>query len=65
MFFRKRLKKITPEEEKEFYENIQQEKITFKDKVAMILSAYIIIVLPCIIVLVLLSLLAMLILGIL
>lgn len=65
MFFRKKLKKITPEQEREFRENIQKENITFKDKIAMILSAYLVIVLPCLIVLVLLSLLVMFLFGIL
>lgn len=65
MFFRKKLKKITPEEESEFRENIHKENITFKDKMAMILSAYVVIVLPCLIVLILLSLLAMFLVGVL
>lgn len=65
MFFRKKLKKITPEQEREFRENIQKENITFKDKIAMILSAYLVIVLPCLIVLVLLSLFVMFLFGIL
>lgn len=65
MFFRKKLKKITPEEEAKFRENIQKENITFKDKIAMILSAYVVIVLPCLIVLVLLSLFVMFLFGIL
>lgn len=65
MFFRKKLKKITPEEKAEFRENIQKENVNFKDKIAMVLSAYVVIVLPCLIVLILLSLLAMFLVGVL
>ena len=63
-FFRKRLKKSTPEEEKAFRERMQEEKLGFKDTWAMILSALLVLVLPCLLVLLVLSGLAMLILGI-
>ena len=51
----KRLKKSTPEEEKEFEERMSDEKLTFKDKLAMIISAILIIVLPCLVILLALS----------
>ncbi len=65
MFFRKKLKKITREEEAKYRENIQKEHITLKDKFAMILSAYVVILLPCVLVLILISLLAMFLVGLL
>ena len=63
-FFRKRLKKSTKEDEVAFGEMMQEEKIGFKDGFAMLVSAFLVIVLPCLLLLVGLSALAMLILGI-
>lgn len=63
LFFRKRLRKSTPEEFKRFQEDMQNEGVKFKDKVAMVLSAYLIIVLPCLLILIGISLLAMFLLG--
>ena len=65
LFFRKRLRKSTPEEDKQFCETMQSSGIKFKDKFAMVFSAYLVIVMPCLLVLVGLSLLAMFILGVL
>ena len=65
LFFRKRLRKSTPEDDRQFRENMQNSGIKFKDKMAMVLSAYLVIVLPCLLILVGLSLLAMFILGVL
>ena len=59
----KRLKKSTPEEEKEFEERMSDEKLTFKDKLAMIISAILIIVLPCLVILLALSFLLLWIFG--
>ncbi len=59
----KRLKKSTPEEEKEFEERMSDEKLTFKDKLAMIISAILIIVLPCLVILLALSFLILWIFG--
>lgn len=52
MFFRKRLKKSTREEEKSFAEMLEAEGVGAKDKFAMILSAFLVLVLPCILILV-------------
>lgn len=58
----RRLKKATPEQEKEFEERMSSEEVTWKDKIAMVLSAYVAILLPCILVL---GVIALLIIGIL
>ena len=63
LFFRKRLRKSTPEEFNRFHEDMQNEGVKFKDNVAMVLSAYLIIVLPCLLILIGISLLAMFLLG--
>ncbi len=62
-FFRKRLKKSIKEDEIAFGEMIKKEEIGFKDGFAMIVSAFFVIVLPCLLILVGLSTLAMLVLG--
>ena len=59
----KRLKKSTPEEEKEFEERMSDEKLTFKDKLAMFIYAILIIVLPCLVILLALSFLILWIFG--
>ncbi len=51
LFFKKRLKKSTPEEDQQFRELMQQNDVGFKDGMAMILSAFLVIVLPCLLVL--------------
>ena len=51
----KRLKKSTPEEEEQFGQMLEQEKVGWKDRLAMMLSAYVVIVIPCILVLIGLS----------
>ncbi len=63
LFFKKRLRKSTPEDDKQFAENL--EGISFKDKIAMSFSGCIVIVIPCLLVLVGLSLLAMFLTGVL
>ena len=50
MIFR-RLKKSTAEQEEEFGRMMEEEKVSWKDKLAMILSAYFVIVLPCLLIL--------------
>lgn len=47
----KRLKKSTPKQEKEFKENIEKEGDGVKDFVAMLVSAFLVLVLPCILIL--------------
>lgn len=41
----KRLKKVTPEQEKEFSERMQD--VPFLDKAIMTLTAFVVIVIPC------------------
>lgn len=61
MFFRKRLKKSTPEQERDFRDRMT--KVPFVDKVIMILTAFGVIVIPCLLVVIGMSLLVMWILG--
>lgn len=48
----KRLKKSTPEQEEAFAQMLEQEKVGWKDRLAMMLSAYVVIVIPCLLVLI-------------
>ena len=59
----RRLKKSTPQQEKEFAENLSKENVGFKDRLAMYLSAILVLVLPALAVEVLLSLLVLWIFG--
>jgi hypothetical protein len=59
----RRLKKSTPQQEKEFAENLSKENVGFKDRLAMYLSAILVLVLPALAVVVLLSLLVLWIFG--
>ena len=61
----KRLKKPTKEQEAEFQERLSDENLTWKDKLAMVLGAYITILLPCILILLAIGLLSMLLFGLL
>lgn len=47
----KRLKKSTKEQDQEFAERMSDEHVTWKDKFAMVFSAYLVILIPCILVL--------------
>ncbi len=51
----KRLKKSTPEQDAEFKERFKEEKVGIKDTFAMVLAAFVTIVLPCALVLIALS----------
>lgn len=51
LFFKKRLRKSSPEEDEQFRELMQQHDVGFKDGMAMILSAFLVIVLPCLLLL--------------
>ncbi len=51
LFLKKRLKKSTPEEDQQFRELMQENDVGFKDGMAMILSAFLVIVLPCLLIL--------------
>ena len=50
-FFSKKLKKATREEEEAFREKLQEEKVSFKDGLAMVIAAFLTVVLPCILIL--------------
>ncbi len=51
----RRLRKSTPEEEEDFKKRMTEEKVPLKDKLLMILTAYVVIVIPCLLFLVGLS----------
>ncbi len=53
----KRLKTLTPEEEQAYQERMQQAKLDWRDRVAMLLAAGYTLLLPCIAVLLALALL--------
>lgn len=61
----KRLKKSTPEQEKEFSEMMEEEKVGWKDRLAMMLSAYVVIVIPCLLILIFLCVFMLWIMGLL
>ena len=48
----KRLKKSTPEEEEQFGKMLEEQKVGWKDRLAMMVSAYVVIVIPCLLVLI-------------
>ncbi len=60
----RRLKKSTPEQDAEFQERMTEAKLTFKDKLAIVLSAYLVLLLPALAVLLGICTLAMWLLGI-
>ena len=49
--FFKRLKKSTKEQEDAFREQMQEEKVGWKDGLAMVIAGFLTIVLPCLLVL--------------
>ena len=59
----KHLKKSTPEQEAEFTEMLYEEKVTWKDRISMVLAAYLTILLPCAIILLVVGLLVIAIFG--
>ena len=59
----KNITKPNPKKEKELREQLRDEEITAKDKLAMILSAYVMLFLPAVLVLLLLAFLMLLISG--
>ena len=52
MLWWKRLKKSTPESEKEFSERLKEADVTWKDKFAMIIAAFITLFLPAALILI-------------
>ncbi len=59
LFYRKRLKTATKEDDERFCDVMEEEKVTFKDRFAMALSAFFVIVVPCFLILLGISLLAL------
>lgn len=59
----RRLKKASPEKEKEFQDMLASEEVTLKDKFSMLLSGCLVILLPCVAVLILFALLILWIFG--
>ena len=53
----KHLKKSTPEQEAQFADMLHEEKVTWKDRICMVLAAYLTILLPCAIILLVVGLL--------
>ena len=51
------MKKSTPEQEEEVKEMLDQEKVSWKDRWAMVLAAYLTILLPCAVILTVVGLL--------
>ncbi len=47
----KRIKKPSGEQEEKFKEMMTEEKVSFKEKLAMVLSGYLVILLPCLLIL--------------
>ncbi len=60
LFFKKKLRKATEEDEKRFAEAMEENKVGASDKFAMLVAAFLVIVLPCLLVLLAISALAML-----
>lgn len=50
-FKRKKLKKATPEDEERFIRAMEENEVDFKDKFAMTIAAFGVIVLPCFLIL--------------
>lgn len=49
--FGRKLRKATKKQEQEFAENMKQEHVGFRDGFAMILAAFLTIILPCLLIL--------------
>jgi len=62
-FIRKRLKKATPEQMADFRERMSNANVPWLDKIIMVLTGWVIIVLPCLLILVGMSALIMFLLG--
>lgn len=51
LFRKKKLKKTTPEDEARFAEELEENEVGFQDRLAMVISAMLVIVLPCLLIL--------------
>ncbi|MDD5865997.1 MAG: hypothetical protein PUD07_05940 [bacterium] len=65
LFFRKKLKKATKEDEEKLRAAFEENDVGAKDHFAMLFSAFFVIILPCLLVLIGLSLLGLLLCGVL
>ncbi len=63
MFFRKRLKKWTPEDDEKLARAMEENNVGFKDRIAMTIAAFLVIVLPCLLILLAIAGLALLLFG--
>ncbi len=63
LFFRKRIRKATEEDDRRLAEAMQENKVGLKDGFAMFLSALLVLVLPCLLILAGLGLLALFLFG--
>ncbi|MBO5220842.1 MAG: hypothetical protein J6C26_00845 [Clostridia bacterium] len=66
LFFKKKkklLRKATEEDEKSFAAAMEENNVGFKDKLAMVISAFLVIVLPCLLILLAISGIALLLFG--
>ncbi len=63
LFKRKKLKKVTKEDEERFIQAMEENDVGFKDRIAMVFSAMLVIVLPCLLILLGISGIALLIFG--
>ncbi len=63
MLWWKRLKKATAEDDERFRQTMEDNKVGFKDGFAIILSAFLVIVLPCLLVLLAFGALCLLLIG--
>ncbi len=61
----RRLKKSTKEQNRAFQDLLEQEKVTWKDRLAMVFSAYLTILLPCLLILLAFAFVIMLLFGLL
>ncbi len=63
LFFKKRLREVTEEDDKKLADAMNENDVGIKDKLAMIISAFFVIVLPCLLVLLALAGLGLLLFG--
>lgn len=63
LFFRKRIRKATEDDDRRLAEAMQENKVGLKDGFAMLLSALLVLVLPCLLILAGLGLLALFLFG--
>lgn len=62
-FTRREIKPVSKEQQEDFAKRMEENKVGFKDKFAMVFSAFLTIVLPCLLVLGVISVIILLIFG--